>query len=99
MATTTAAPAPSLAETSTEGDPVNLAELSSALYEKCRSEFAPETFFYQADLEKLNIIPNRNVDLLRDCTNFLVDQRLFRLLQDSEQRVGWKVVPRDIANK
>ena len=82
-------------------DTVNIAELSSKLYEKCRTEFPPETSFRQSDLEKLNIIPKTKdeVTILAKCATHLTAQRLFRILQDSGEHLSWKVVPRDVANK
>lgn len=90
---------PSIAGPSPAVDAVNVNDLSTSLYEKCRTSFAPDFFFYPDDVYRLRVIPNSDPNILNDCSSRLVAQRLFRVLYDSEQRVGWKLVPRDIANK
>ena len=74
-------------------------ELASQLYDACLDGFAPDHLFYQQDLLKLNVIPKNDVALLLQCTQRLVDQKLFRLLQGKNDRLAWKIISREDAEK
>jgi DNA-directed RNA polymerase III subunit RPC6 len=75
------------------------AELASALYEKCVSDFSTEQLFYQADLLKLGVVPDGDRSLLLQCMQILVDQSLFRLLHGKDEKLAWKVVEQSDAEK
>lgn len=77
----------------------DVAQLASKLYEACLNQFDSEHLFYQNDLRGLNVIPDGDIPLLLNCTQSLVDQKFFRLLQDKSDRLAWKVVPREDAEK
>lgn len=74
-------------------------ELASQLYDACLEGFPPDHLFYQQDLLKLNVIPKNDVALLLQCTQRLVDQKLFRLLQGKNDRLAWKIISREDAEK
>ncbi|CAI7663726.1 unnamed protein product [Penicillium pancosmium] len=75
-----------------------VAKLASKLYDACADTFDPDTLFYQPDLLDLDVVPKGDVALLLQCTQSLVDQKLFRLHQ-SQNRIGWKVIAREDAEK
>lgn len=74
-------------------------ELASKLYDACLNGFASDHLFYQQDLLKLKLIPKNDVALLLQCTQLLVDQKLFRLLQGKNDRLAWKIISREDAEK
>lgn len=74
-------------------------ELASALYDRCISEFSSDHLFYQQDLLSLNVVPDNDLALLLRCTQSLVDQSLFRLLQGKDDRLAWKVIEQSDAEK
>ncbi|KAL4917122.1 RNA polymerase Rpc34 [Aspergillus aurantiobrunneus] len=74
-------------------------ELASRLYDACLSTFAIDQLFYQQDLLGLNILPTNDLPLLLQCTQLLVDQKLLRLLQAKNDRLAWKIIPREDAEK
>lgn len=75
------------------------AELASKLYDECSAKFSPDHLFYQQDLLALGIIPKDDLALLLQCTQWLVDQKLFRLLQGKNDRLSWKLISREDAEK
>lgn len=75
-----------------------VAKLASKLYDACADNFDPDTLLYQPDLLDLEVVPKGDVTLLLQCTQSLVDQRLFRLHQ-GQNRIGWKLIPREDAEK
>ncbi|KAJ9289374.1 hypothetical protein DTO021C3_3200 [Paecilomyces variotii] len=77
----------------------NVTALASKLYEECRNNFSPDHLFYQQDLIGLGIIPNNDLALLLQCTQSLVDQKLFRLLHGKDDRLAWKVISQEDAEK
>ncbi|KAI4092687.1 MAG: hypothetical protein LQ348_002353 [Seirophora lacunosa] len=72
-------------------------ETKNALYARCAS-FPSETIFSQDDLLELDIIPNKNLDLLLQCTKKLTQEGLFKLLSH-ENRAVWRVVKKEDAQK
>lgn len=77
----------------------SVAELASQLYDKCVKGFPPDQLFYQQDLMGLGVIPKNDLALLLQCAQSLVDQKLFRLLQGKNDRLAWKVIAREDAEK
>lgn len=75
------------------------AQLASELYDACLGSFVPDQLFYQQDLLGLGVVPNNDLSLLLQCTQSLVDQRLFRLLQGKDERLAWKIISREDAEK
>ncbi|KAL2824797.1 RNA polymerase Rpc34 [Aspergillus cavernicola] len=77
----------------------SVTELASRLYDACLSKFPIDHLFYQQDLLGLEILPKSDLALLLQCTQSLVDQKLFRLLQGKNDRLAWKIIPREDAEK
>lgn len=73
------------------------AELASRLYDECLANFPSDHLFYQQDLLGLGVVDNLAV--LLECTQKLVDQKLFRLLQGKNDRLSWKLISREDAEK
>ncbi|OGM39792.1 putative DNA-directed RNA polymerase III subunit Rpc34 [Aspergillus bombycis] len=77
----------------------SVTELASKLYEHCLNNYPPDQLFYQQDLLGLGIVPKSDLALLLRCTQSLVDQKLFRLLQGKNDRLAWKIISREDAEK
>ncbi|KAL4779421.1 RNA polymerase Rpc34 [Aspergillus varians] len=77
----------------------SVTELASRLYNACIQNFAIDHLFYQQDLLEQNIIPKNDLSLLLQCTQSLVDQRLLRLHQGKNDRLAWKIIAREDAEK
>ncbi|THC98711.1 hypothetical protein EYZ11_001774 [Aspergillus tanneri] len=75
----------------------SVTELASKLYDACLAKFSPDHLFYQQELLGLGIIPKSDLPLLLQCTQSLVDQKLFRLLQGKNDRLAWKIISREDA--
>ncbi|KAL1984843.1 hypothetical protein VTN96DRAFT_8598 [Rasamsonia emersonii] len=75
------------------------AALASELYEKCRSKYSEDHLIYQQDLLSLGVIPNNDLNLLLECTQSLVDQKLFRTHQDKDDRLAWKLISQKDAER
>ncbi|KAK2743883.1 34-kDa subunit of RNA polymerase III (C) [Myotisia sp. PD_48] len=75
------------------------ASLATAIYDRCLSDFPQDRLFHQQDLLGLGIIPNDDLSLLLTCTQVLVDQSLFRLLQTKDDRLAWKIIAQSDAEK
>lgn len=75
-----------------------VAELASKLYDACVNEFDSDHLFYQNDFLNLKVIPKNDVALLLECTQNLVNQNLFRLLQ-KDGKLTWKLIDREDAEK
>ncbi|KAL4945905.1 hypothetical protein BDV06DRAFT_183599 [Aspergillus oleicola] len=73
-------------------------ELASKLYDACLNNFSSDHLFNQQELLGLEIIPKNDLALLLQCTQSLVDQKLLRLLQKND-RLAWKIIPREDAEK
>ncbi|KAL8698722.1 MAG: hypothetical protein Q9224_001722 [Gallowayella concinna] len=81
-------------------DPVTLSsplEIKNALYARCAS-LPSETIFSQHDLLDLDLVPNRDIKLLLQCTQELTSDGLFKLLH-REGRACWRVVKLEEAQK
>ncbi|KAL8970738.1 MAG: hypothetical protein Q9197_003655 [Variospora fuerteventurae] len=76
---------------------VSPSEIKNALYARCAT-FPSETILSQDDLLELDIIPNKNLDLLLQCTKKLTQEGLFKLLSH-ENRAVWRVVKKEDAQK
>ncbi|KAF9886440.1 34-kDa subunit of RNA polymerase III (C) [Aspergillus nanangensis] len=74
-------------------------ELASQIYDACVKDFPTDKLFYQQDLLGLGLVPKGDVSLLLRCTQLLVDQKLFRLLQGKNDRLAWKIISREDAEK
>ncbi|PYI05683.1 DNA-directed RNA polymerase III subunit Rpc34 [Aspergillus sclerotiicarbonarius CBS 121057] len=77
----------------------SVTELAARLYDACVNQFPSDHLFYQQDLLGLNIVPKNDLALLLQCTQSLVDQKLFRLLQGKNDRLAWKIISREDAEK
>jgi DNA-directed RNA polymerase III subunit RPC6 len=77
----------------------SITTIASDLYNECRSKFPPNHLFYQQDLLNLKVVPNNDLALLLQCTQSLVDQKLFRLLHDKNGRLAWKIISQEDAEK
>ena len=76
-----------------------IGELASQLYDACAEQFDADHSFYQQDLLGLGIIPGDDIKLLLQCTQELVNQKLFRLLEAQNKRLVWRLVAREDAEK
>ena len=70
--------------------------LALQLHDQCSSNFPSEHLFYQEDLLGLGVI--YDLQVLLSCTQYLVDQKLLRLLQKNN-RLAWKVITREDADR
>lgn len=77
----------------------SVSELASRIYDICVSNYPSDHLFYQQDLLGLGIVPKNEIALLLQCTQSLVDQKLFRLLHGKNDRLAWKVISREDAEK
>jgi DNA-directed RNA polymerase III subunit RPC6 len=75
------------------------AELASRIYDACLDNFPSDHLFYQQELLSLGVVPDGDLALLLQCTQSLVDQKLFRLLQGKDNRLAWKLISREDAEK
>lgn len=74
-------------------------EIARKIYLKCREQFSSSQLLYQRDILSLGIIPAKSLEILLECTQKLVDQNYFRVYQDSENRLAWKVIAEEDAEK
>ncbi|KAL9000239.1 MAG: hypothetical protein Q9169_001141 [Polycauliona sp. 2 TL-2023] len=72
-------------------------EIKNALYARCAS-LPSETVFSQHELLGLEIIPNKDIKLLLQCTQELTSEGLFKLLT-RDGRACWRVVKKEDAQK
>ncbi|KAL3479042.1 RNA polymerase Rpc34 [Aspergillus californicus] len=77
----------------------SVTELAARLYEACLEKFPIDHLFYQQELLGLDILPKSDLPLLLQCTQSLVDQKLFRLHQGKNERLAWKLINREDAEK
>ena len=71
-------------------------ELALHLYDQCANNHPSDHLFYQQDLIDLGVVTD--LGLLLDCTQYLVNQKLLRILQKND-RLAWKVITREDADK
>ncbi|KAJ5895602.1 hypothetical protein N7495_007293 [Penicillium taxi] len=76
-----------------------VSELASQLYDACSNLYDTDYMISQKDLQALGIIPTNDLDLLLQCTQHLVNQKLFRLLEGQGKTVSWGLVSRGDAEK
>ncbi|KAF5016040.1 hypothetical protein F66182_12407, partial [Fusarium sp. NRRL 66182] len=74
-------------------------DIAQRIYARCREQFSGSQLLYQRDILSLGIIPAKNLEILLECTQKLVDQNLFRVYQDSDNRLAWKVIAEEDAEK
>ena len=74
-------------------------DIAQRIYTRCREQFSGSQLLYQRDILSLGIIPAKNLEILLECTQKLVDQNLFRVYQDSNNRLAWKVIAEEDAEK
>ena len=74
-----------------------LEELCNALYASCATHQA-DKLFSQDELLSLNVIPNGDLTLLRDCLNSLTSHGLLKLMS-KDGRTIWKIVRKEDAAK
>jgi hypothetical protein len=74
-------------------------DVAMKMYEQCWDTFPRDQLLYQEDLLNLNLIPAKDLDLLLKYTQYLVDQKLFNPHYDGHKRLGWKIVPIEVAEK
>lgn len=86
-----------MASAGPSGSSIN--ELASKLYDECLKRYDSDHLFYQQDLLGLGVVERNNLPLLLQCTQLLVDQKLFRLLQGKNDRLAWKIISREDAEK
>ena len=77
----------------------NVADLAMNLYHRCWEKYSQDQLIYQHDLQNFNILPSNDLALLLECTQYLVDQRLFASHEDSHSRLAWKTIAADDAEK
>ena len=77
----------------------SMPELAHKLYDACLSNYPSDHLFYQQDLLGLDVVPKDDLALLLQCTQSLVDQKLFRLLHGKNDRLAWKIISREDADK
>jgi DNA-directed RNA polymerase III subunit RPC6 len=78
---------------------MEIQDLANSVYHKCLSQFSASQLLYQRDILGLGLIPNKSLETLLQCTQYLVDQNYFRVYQDTENRLSWKVIPKEDAEK
>lgn len=79
--------------------PDSIPDLATKIYNECTNAFPADHLFYQQDLLGLGVIPKNDVAVLLQCTQSLVDQKLFRLHQGKNDRLAWKLISREDADK
>lgn len=77
----------------------SIEDIASELYEKCRKIFPADHLFYQDDLFNLGVIPNTELQVLLQCTQSLVDRKLFRVLEGRENHLAWKLISQEDAER
>jgi DNA-directed RNA polymerase III subunit RPC6 len=79
---------------------VDITALRNQLYERCALvvDEHPRMVFHQATLLDLSIIPNDDLSLLLRVVQNLVDDKLFKVVTDTDG-VGWKLRTPDEAKK
>ncbi|KAG0651389.1 putative DNA-directed RNA polymerase III subunit rpc6 [Hyphodiscus hymeniophilus] len=76
----------------------DIAALKTALYDACLDlSDNPRTFFNQATIFDLGVIPNNDVNILLKVTQALVDEKLFKILQS--EGLAWRLRSHEEARK
>ncbi|OKL60699.1 hypothetical protein UA08_04412 [Talaromyces atroroseus] len=74
-------------------------DIANKIYGQCREKFSASQLIYQNDILNLGLIPNKNLEILLACTQILVNRNLFRVYQDSDNRIAWKLIAAEDAEK
>jgi DNA-directed RNA polymerase III subunit RPC6 len=74
-------------------------QIADKIYAQCRDKFSASQLLYQNDILNLGLIPNKNLEILLACTQTLVNRNLFRVYQDSDNRIAWKLIAAEDAEK
>ena len=75
----------------------SIKELKTVMYARC-SQAPPEKLFSQHDLLAMGFIPGDSLDVLQQCVQRLVNERLFRVHQGADGIV-WKLVKKEDADR
>ncbi|KAI9648115.1 34-kDa subunit of RNA polymerase III (C) [Ciborinia camelliae] len=67
------------------------AALKKLLYDDCFLSFDENPTFFQEDLLELGILPNDDVTILLAVTQGLTNDKLFKVVQDAQRGIGWKL--------
>ncbi|ESZ96979.1 hypothetical protein SBOR_2661 [Sclerotinia borealis F-4128] len=73
--------------------------LKKLLYDECFLSFEDNPTFFQDDLIELQILPSDDVSMLLTVTQGLTNDKLFKVVQDSQRGIGWKLRSEDEAKK
>ena len=79
---------------------LDITALKQALYKACIEEASGEskTVFHQNSIFELEVIPNRDVSILLQVAQMLVDEKYFKPVNDVSG-LGWMLRTQDEANK
>jgi DNA-directed RNA polymerase III subunit RPC6 len=78
-------------------EPPSIKELKTVMYARC-SQAPPDKLFTQYDLLAMGFIPDNDINLLHQCVQVLVNERLFRVHQRPDGAV-WKLVKKEDAER
>jgi len=75
--------------------------LKTQVYEACLPFLKdnPKVVFHQADIFEFDIIPNNDVSTLLTVAQKLLDEKLFKVVQNQFDGMGWKLRTVDEARK
>jgi len=78
----------------------DIAALKTVIYDACVpfTEDDPKIVFHQPFIFDLNLIPNNDVNILLLVTQTLVDEKLFKIVHDTEG-MGWRLRSAEDAKK
>ncbi|TGO54278.1 hypothetical protein BOTNAR_0272g00040 [Botryotinia narcissicola] len=68
-----------------------IAALKKVLYDECFESFEDNPTFFQDDLFELKVLPNDDVAMLLAVTQGLTNDKLFKVVKDSQRGIGWKL--------
>ena len=63
---------------------------SRVLYDKCQETWPETAMFTQADMLSLDVIPNRNINLLLEAIQVLSNAKLLISLKENSGQMSWK---------
>lgn len=89
----------SRAATSAPAADDKIAALKKVLYDECFESFEDNPTFFQEDLFELKVLPNDDVAMLLAVTQGLTNDKLFKVVQDSQRGIGWKLRTQEEAKK
>jgi DNA-directed RNA polymerase III subunit RPC6 len=77
------------------------AALRKLVYEACveAAEDEPDITFYQETLIDLDVLPSDDVAILLAVTQGLTNEKLFKVVQDPQRGLGWKIRSEEEAKK